>query len=115
MIKINNVEMPSPIGYTAMMMDITNAERDAKGTMHIDFIARKWKLEIGWGVLDQPQMSELLKALESSVTFNVSFIDPITGESNTAVFYKGDRSIPMLGRFGGVLTWKDFKINLIEV
>jgi hypothetical protein len=115
MLSINNVEMPTPSGYSANIMDIVDAERDSKATMHIDFIAKKWKLEVTWSVLKQADMTKVLNALENNTTFNVSFINPNTGSPTTAIFYKGDRSVTMLSFINGVAIWKDFKINLIEV
>lgn len=115
MIKINNVAMPTPSGYTVGIMDIVNAERNAKGDMIIDLINTKYKIEVEWPTMDQATMSRLLSALESKVTFQVEFIDPITGNMKTSTFYKGDRNIPMMDFLNGKARWKNFKINLIEV
>lgn len=115
MIKINNVTMPTPSGYTPSIMDITNAERNSKGTMFIELIATKWKLELEWSFLTQEQMTQLLNALESNVIFDVEFVDPKTGSMNTAKCYKGDRNAPMQDYMNGIPRWKNLKVNLIEV
>lgn len=115
MIRINNVDMPTPSGYTVGIMDITNAERNSKGTMFIDLIATKRKLELEWRVLAQEDMTKVLNVLESSITFSVTYIDPKTGTNKTGMFYKGDRSIPMLDFLDGKARWENFKVNLIEV
>lgn len=115
MIKINNVKIPTPSSYTPSIMDITKAERNAKGDMQIDLINTKYKLELSWNFLNQEDMSKVLGALESKITFDVEFIDPKSGSPKTCTFYKGDRVMPMLDFKNGVARWKDFKVNLVEV
>ena len=114
MIKINNVEMPSPISFTPMMMDITKAERNSQGKMFIEIIATKYKLDLVWGILTQSEMTMLLNAL-NPVSFNVTFLDPVTGADKTVACYKGDRTIPIASFVDGTAHWKDFKVNLIEL
>lgn len=115
MITINGVNMPTPSGYTEGIMDITNAERNSKGTMFIDRIATKVKLELEWSTLEQTEMTKVLNALEASITFSVTYVDAKTGTNKTGTFYKGDRNIPMLDYIDGKARWKGFKVNLIEV
>lgn len=114
MISINNVKMPSPSSYTPNLMDITKGERNSKGTMFIDLITKKWKLELTWGILTQEEMRIILKELESGVTFEVTFID-LYGDKQTRKFYKGDRKAGMILIKDGAVIWKDFSVNLIEV
>lgn len=115
MITINNVAMPAPSGYTVGIMDIVNAERNSRGTMFIDLIATKVKLEVEWKILTQVEITKILGAIESNVTFSVTYLDPKTGTNKTSTFYKGDRNLPMQDYMNGKPRWKGFKINLIEV
>ena len=46
MIKINGVAMPAPSEYSVSIMDISKAERNAAGTMIIERIATKRKIEL---------------------------------------------------------------------
>ena len=114
MLKVNGVEMPTPSSMTPMMYDITEADRDSTGTMHIDLVATKYKLECSWNYLTQEDMTNLLKAIKS-ITFSISFIDPESGTNKTINVYKGDRSIPILRVIDGENTYKDFKVNFIEL
>ena len=114
MLKVNGVEMPTPSGMTPMMYDITEAERDSTGTMHIDLIATKYKVECTWSYLTQEDMTKLLKAIKS-ITFRITFTDPEDGNDKTVSVYKGDRSIPILRVVDGKNTYKDFKVNFIEL
>ncbi|WP_410495011.1 hypothetical protein QTL86_12735 [Cellulosilyticum sp. ST5] len=114
MLKVNGVEMPTPSGMVPMMYDITEAERDSTGTMHIDLVATKYKLECSWNYLTQEDMTKLLKAIKS-ITFSITFTDPEDGNDKTISVYKGDRSIPILRVIDGKNTYKDFKVNFIEL
>lgn len=114
MLKVNGVEMPTPSGMTPDAYDITEAARDSTGTMHIDLIATKHKLECTWSYLTQEDMSRILSAIKS-ITFSVTFIDPETGSEKTINVYKGDRSMPILRVINGENTYKDFKVSFIEL
>lgn len=114
MLKINGVLMPTPSEMTPSIYDITDGARDSTGTMHIDLIATKYKLECNWSILSQANMTKLLNAIKP-ITFNISFIDPETGLEKTIVVYKGDRSMPVLKITDGECVYKDFKINFIEL
>lgn len=105
----------SPSEYSVNIQDIVEAERDAQGTMHIDLIAKKYKIECKWAHLSQSEMSSLLGSLENNVTFSVSFLDPHTGSSKSITCYKGDRKIPIMQVKNGVASYKDFSISLIEI
>ena len=113
-LKIGGVEMPTPSSMSPMMYDITEAERDSTGTMHIDLVATKYKLECTWSYLTQEQMTKILNAIKP-ITFNISFIDPESGNNKTLNVYKGDRTIPVLRVVEGENTYKDFKVNFIEL
>lgn len=114
MISINNVDMPAPTSYSPNRMDITSGERNSKGTMFLDLVAKKWKIEITWGILKQDEMTKIFNALESNITFSVTFID-LYGATQTKNFYKGDRKAGMLMYTDNKAVWKDFSVNLIEV
>lgn len=114
MLKINGVVMPTPSEMTPNIYDLTEGERDSTGTMHIDLIATKYKLECKWSVLNQASMTKLLNATKN-ITFNITFIDPVSGAAKTINVYKGDRSTPILKIVNGENTYKDFKLNFIEL
>lgn len=114
MLKIGGVAMPTPSEMTPNIYDITEGERDSTGTMHIDLIATKYKLECKWNALSQANMTKILKAI-NPITFNVAFIDPVTGAEKTMNVYKGDRSTPVFKIVDGENVYKDFKINFIEL
>lgn len=114
-LKIGGVEMPTPSEMTPLEYDIMNeAGRDAKGTMHFDYVCTKQKLECSWKYLSQNDMTKISNAIKAHV-LKVTFIDPSTGSSQTLNMYKGDRSRPILKFESGKASYKDFKVNFIEM
>jgi hypothetical protein len=113
LVSISGVDLPTPTDFSVGIMDISKAERNARGTMIIERITTKRKLEISYAYLTSSELSALLQAL-SPVFYNVTYLDPQTGSNRTASFYCGDRSIGMLDFIGGVPRYKDVKFDLIE-
>ena len=114
MVKIAGADIPAPTEITHSMYDITEGERDSTGTMHIDLIATKYKLQLKWGVLTKAEMSSILNLIKP-ITFSVTFDDPESGNEKTVNVYKGDRSIPVLIYKNGEPYYNGFSVNLIEL
>lgn len=113
LIKINGVEIPTPSDYNVGIQDISNAERNANGTIIIERIATKRKIEINWKSLSKDNVSRVL-SLVSPVFFYVEYVDPQDNGVRTGTFYSGDRSCGALSFINGVIKYKDIKFNLIE-
>ncbi len=113
MIKINGVQLPTPKDYGVGIQDISKAERNANGTMIIERIATKRKLEVAWEYLSQEDLSRVL-SLVSPVFFTVEYIDPLEGRTKIGTFYAGDRVPKAMDYRNGKVRWKDFKLSLIE-
>jgi len=113
MIKINGVALPTPSDYIVSIMDISKASRNAAGTMVIERIATKRKIELSWKYLSKTELSNVLKIV-SPVFFTVEYIDPEENDWKTGTFYCGDRSVGALDYRNGNIRWKDIKFNLIE-
>ncbi len=113
MIKINGAEIPTPTDYQVGIMDISKAERNAAGTMVIDRIATKRKLELAWKYLSKSDLSQVLTAV-SPVFFQVEYVDSQTNSNKTGMFYAGDRNCGAMDFINGQIRWKDIKFSLIE-
>ena len=113
LISIGGVDLPTPSEFSVSIADISKAERNANGTMVIERIATKRKLEIGYRYLSRTDLGSLL-ALIDPVTFSVTYMDPKTNANRTSIFYCGDRSIGMLDFVSSVPRYRDVKFNLIE-
>lgn len=113
MIKVNGVELPTPSDYTVGIQDISKAERNARGTMIIERIATKRKLELAWKYLTKDQLQQVLNAV-SPVFFTVEYPDPQTGARRSGSFYAGDRTVGAMDYIDGNIRWKDIKFNVVE-
>jgi hypothetical protein len=114
MISVNSVQISTPSDFTVGVMDISKAERNGTGTLIIERIATKRKLELTYKYLSQADMSTLLSAISAS-TFTVQYPDPVTGALRSGTFYAGDRTAGTIDYQSGAIRWKDLKFNLVEV
>jgi len=110
---IDGVEIPAPSEYSIGIQDISKAERNANGTMIIERVATKRKIELSWKYLDKDQLAQVLNAV-SPVFFQVAYVDPQDNGVRTGTFYAGDRKSGMLDFKNGVARYKDVSFNLIE-
>jgi hypothetical protein len=113
LIRINGVDLPTPTDLDIGIMDLSKAERNAKGTMIIERITTKRKLSLSYNFLDRSKLSLVLNAV-SPVFFSVAYMDPMTDGMKTGTFYCGDRDCGMLDVKNGVPRYKDIKFDLIE-
>lgn len=95
-------------------MDISKAERNAKGNMIIERITTKRKLEMTWNVLTETELSSLLNAV-SPTSFLVEYLDPQTNARRTGRFYVGDRKMGLYSFCRGLPRWRDIGFNFIEL
>lgn len=113
LLKINGVDMPTPSSMSLGIQDIVKAERNARGTMIIEKIATKRKIDLQWAFLTPAQLSSLLTAVSSSF-FSVTYTDIQTNSTRTGTFYAGDKNAGVMDYINGVLRYKDVKFNVIE-
>lgn len=113
LININGVDIPTPSDYQVGIQDITKAERNANGSMIMERIATKRKIELSWKSLDRSSLSIILNAV-SGVFFTVTYMDPKDNAVRTGTFYAGDKTCPMFSFINGIPKYKDVKFNLIE-
>lgn len=113
--------LPDPASLTVLLQDIDAASttRSADGTMLRDRIvggaSAKRKIEIQWPPVNTEKASLILQAIKDEF-FYVQYPDPYTGGDRLAVFYAGDRSVPMYNYnlHGNGILWEGIKVNLIE-
>ncbi len=113
MIKINGVAIPTPSDYSVGLQDISKAERNARGTMIIERIATKRKIELVWKYLSKEDLSKVMNAV-SPVFFQVEYLDPQENRRKTGSFYAGDRNAGALDYINGTIRWKNIKFSVIE-
>ena len=113
MFKINGATMPSPSELSVGIQDISKAERNARGTMIMEKIATKRKIDLTWKHLENSDLQTLLNAV-SNVFFSVDYPDPQTNTQRSGTFYAGDRTIGALDYRNGNMRWQDIKFSVIE-
>jgi hypothetical protein len=113
LVSIDGVDLPTPSDFSVGIMDLSKAERNANGTMIIERIATKRKLEIAYSYLTGSSLSAILTAVDP-VFFNVTYLDPKTNGFRTGSFYCGDRNVGMLDYVGNIPRYRDCKFDLIE-
>lgn len=114
LITIGGVDIPTPADYQISILDISKASRNANGTMIIERVATKRKIELSWKKLSREQLSLILTAV-SPVSFSVTYMDPKDNTYKSGYFYAGDRACPMLSFVNGVPVYKDVKFNIVEL
>lgn len=114
LLTIGGVVMPTPTELSLGYMDISKAERNAKGNMIIERINTKRKLEIRYSYITAADLETLLKAV-SPTTFSVTFLNGQTNSFQTGTFYCGDRNVSFIDYIDGVPRYKDFTFNVIEI
>jgi len=105
--------MPTPSAYVVGVQDIVKAERNARGTIIIEWITTKQKLELAWNYLSGSDLAFLLSAVNVGF-FTVDYLDPLSNDYRSGIFYVGDRSAGMIDFRNGFARYKDIKFNLIE-
>jgi len=114
MITVGGVAIVTPSDFSVGVMDVSKAERNAAGTILIERITTKRKLEMSWKYLTNAQASALITAVSISVFFTVVYPDPYTGAARSGTFYVGDRNAGMMRYKAGVPEWTGTKFNFIE-
>lgn len=113
LIKVGAIDLPTPSEFSVGIMDLSRAERNAKGELKIDRIATKRKLEMSWEYLSRTDLQTIFNAV-SPIFFTVEYMDPQTNANRTGTFYCGDRTAGMIDFINGVPRYKGIKFNLIE-
>ncbi len=115
-ITINDVVLPVPDTMTVILNKIwsKNAGRTAAGYMVGDIVSRKYKLEIGWGLLDEVQVQTITANVDTDAFFSCVFLDPYTNATKKIEAYAGDISLPIKQYVGNKVLYKDLKVSLIE-
>lgn len=103
-------------GYDVEEYDLSlEAGRNAKGTMHLSYIATKYKIILKTTPLLQPQLTEFYSHIPRRA-ISVKFFNPYTGQWQTIQCYRGDRKVSMLGdwaKFGKL--YDETELSLIEL
>ena len=93
---------------------LSKSERTADGTMTMDIIAEKRRLDLSWPVIEDTELQLIMSLLKSKTFHTVTYPDPEYGENHTIIAYRGDVSTEPGHRVEGTRYWRDVSISLIE-
>lgn len=93
---------------------ITKSERTADGTMTMDIIAEKRRLDLTWPIIRDTDLQQILSLLKSKTFHQVTYPDPEYGEDRTITVYRGDVTTETGHKVEGTRYWRDVSIALIE-
>lgn len=113
LILINGVELYTPSEFQVSIMDISKANRNAKGNMIIERINTKHKLSFTYNYIEENTLRHIL-SLIAPTFYDVTYPNPQTMLNRTASFYCGDRNVGMLDYINDTPRYRDFSFNLIE-
>jgi hypothetical protein len=92
--------------------DVTNAD----GTMILNVINTKYRLDITTKPLTQAEMQTFFQQIKLGSTFTVNFFNPYTGERKECTMYRGDRSVTLKWKLeNGNTLYEPVTIALIEL
>ncbi len=112
---IDGVEIVKPSTIEVTPFILQRAERAASGRLRVDIIAEKRALQLGWSLIKDADMKQILDLLSAGVFHQVAYPDPQNGESHTiSAKVDGEIRLASWRTIGGVRYWRDVGISLIE-
>ena len=96
LLKFGNTNMPEPSSMTWSLERVSSADagRTQDGTMHVEQVALKRKLQLAWNNIDFATAKTILTAANPEY-INVTYYDFLLGANTTKKFYTGEQSIPV--------------------
>ncbi len=117
-LKINGVEVPSPVGGAWDDGSIASPEsgRNSSGDMNLDIVTEKRNLPYTWGLLSSSETSTLLKAVKMKGIGNVDVTvhNPEENRFETYNCYASDRHVPIGHEIDGEIYYSGISITFIE-
>lgn len=107
--------LPPPADVDIGYFDLVQAERAEDGTMYINFIAEKMRIDVTWKVLTNSQWSQILEAIRDRRPYFYIQLQVQSGSIIEALVYVGDRKAKMGHIRNGVRYWYDATVSFIQV
>lgn len=104
-------------GYDVEWYDLSyDSGRNAKGTMHYNPVAEKYKIILRTRPLNSEELVEFFSTIKVLKKLTVEYFNPYTGTTRTANCYRGDRKITMKwNRTDKGILYNSTEISLIEL
>lgn len=104
-------------GYDVEWYDLSyDSGRNAKGNMHYNPVAEKYKIILHTRHLTQEEVTDFFSTIRPLKQYSVYFFDPYSGTYKTVICYRGDRKITMKwNRTDKGILYTPTDISLIEL
>lgn len=112
--KINGVTIKTPTELKVGSFLITKSERTADGSMVMDIIAEKRRLDCSWSLITAADFQQILSLLRGQAFHAIIYPDPELGEETTITAYRGDTGSEVGQQISGTRYWREVQIALIE-
>jgi len=115
LVTINGHGIANPSEIERGTFRLTKAERTADGTMVMDLIAIKRRVDLRWDRIAEAEYRQILDLLEADVFHEITYPDPQSPDGRrTITAYVGDITDGVWQRSGGVRWFQEVRIALIE-
>lgn len=116
-LQIDGVQLPTPSGYKFREADLVeNSTRNAAGYATWDVVRYNvGSMELTWKSVGREELVQISAAIRSKKSFNVTFLNPYTGQVETRTFYSGDRDSDLLRFISALDYWSSLTIPFVEV
>ena len=96
MLKVDGVKIKTPSEFSWGVNDVSasDAGRGEDTLMHKIRKSRKRKIKLKWTMLSPEEARDILIAF-SPEYFDVTYFDPLIGDTVTKKFYSGDQEMPV--------------------
>lgn len=113
---IDDTPIKTPHSIEVSPFIISKAERTADGTMQMDIIASKRRIDIGWNMIQEVDIQPILSLLGSRSFHKITYPDPEYGDDHDIIAYRGDVVATPTSIYSpsGSRYWADVQIALIE-
>lgn len=113
--KINNKEVASPKEINISYEVLDKTERTLDGTLVVDVIAKKKKLDISWEHLTKEAMAMLVAEVNTNTFQDIAYRDTLTGELTTLVGKVKDFSYsPGYDWVHNKVRWQSINLSIVE-
>ena len=113
--RVNNTKMKSPTELTVSSEILDKAERTVDGTMVVDIIGVKRKVDVSWEYLSKEDMTALTQAIGSDKFTEIEFRDNATGNLVTMTArLEGLTYQPHYDWAKSRLMWKSVSVSFTE-
>ena len=113
--KINSKTIKAPAELTCSTEVLDKSERTMDGTMVVDIIGRKRKVEVAWKYLSKEDMGLLTAETKSGSFVTIDYNDPETGKLTSMTARPQDLSCqPRYDWVKGKIMWASVSIAFVE-